>query len=145
MWHRGHSHRGPNRSQSPKRRLEKHADVSHLTPTSQDFSRELCGTFLLNSEQPKGFRIASDKIFSHRYLEDLFPENPYPKFGGVKISPPKFGERAPENTVKQVFSGDSPPKFGGCGFSGFFFGDNEVPGVYRDTFLTLLGHSRAPF
>ena len=36
-----------------------------------------------------------------------------PQIGGVKISPPKFRERAPENTVKQVFFEDSPPKFGG--------------------------------
>ena len=36
-----------------------------------------------------------------------------PQIRGVKISPPKFRERAPENTVKQVFFDDAPPKFGG--------------------------------
>ena len=37
------------------------------------------------------------------------PGNPYPQIWGVKISPPKFRECALENTVKQVFFGDSPP------------------------------------
>ena len=45
IWHRGCSHRRPNRSGSPNRRhfasldLKKHPDVSHRRPTSQDFRR----------------------------------------------------------------------------------------------------------
>ena len=45
IWHRGRSHRRPNRSGSPNRRhfasldLKKHPDFSHRSPTSQDFRR----------------------------------------------------------------------------------------------------------
>ena len=45
IWHRGCSHRRPNRSGSPNRRhfasldLKKHPDFSHRRPTSQDFRR----------------------------------------------------------------------------------------------------------
>ena len=46
IWHRGRSHRKPNRSGSPNRRhfasldLRKHADISHRRPTSQDFRQK---------------------------------------------------------------------------------------------------------
>ena len=43
IWHRGRSHRRPNRNESPKRRhfasldLKRHADFSHRRPTSAGF------------------------------------------------------------------------------------------------------------
>ena len=64
IWHRGHSHRRPNRSGSPNRRhfasldRKKHADFLHRRPTSQDFRRR----FLWHSP------VISDQanVFSHR-------------------------------------------------------------------------------
>ena len=52
IWHRGRSHRRPNRSGSPNRRhfasldLKKHPDFSHCRPTSQDFRRRFFCHFL---------------------------------------------------------------------------------------------------
>ena len=86
-----------------------------------------------------------------------FPATDTPQIWGVKISLPKFRERAPENTIKQVFFvGDSPvnlhpPNLGGMGFQGSSpgpFGLQErsgatwlgVPhGVLFECFLALLG------
>ena len=61
IWHRGHSHRRPNRSQCQNHRhfasldLGSHADFSYRKPALQDFRGSFCGTFPVNSEQPKGF------------------------------------------------------------------------------------------
>ena len=69
IWHRGRSHRRPNRSWSPNRRhfaspdrILKHADFSHRRPTSQDLRRDFSGIFLLFQVRLMGFRIASEKI-----------------------------------------------------------------------------------
>ena len=57
-------------------------------------------------------RVSESKI-SH------FPANPRtlrthtPQIWVVRISPPKFRERSPENTVKQVLFEDPPPILGG--------------------------------
>ena len=73
IWHRGHSHRRPNRSQSQNHRhfasldLGSHADLSYRKPASQDFRGSFCGSFPVNSDQPKGFSHRwSEKNFSHR-------------------------------------------------------------------------------
>ena len=71
IWHRGHSHRRPNRSGSPNRKhftsldLKKHAYFSHRRPTSQDFRRRFFWHFPMLSDQvnvfsqrKKRFRIA---------------------------------------------------------------------------------------
>ena len=78
IWHRGCSHRRPNRSGSPNRRhfasldLKKHPDFSHRRPTSQDFRRLFFWHFPVISDQANHsecvfaslaknlFRIASD-------------------------------------------------------------------------------------
>ena len=63
IWHRGRSHRRPNRSGSPNRRhlasldLKKHADFSHRRPTSQDFRRRFFSHFLVISDQASGFSL----------------------------------------------------------------------------------------
>ena len=60
IWHRGRSHRRPNRSESPNRRhfasldLKKRADFSHRRPTSQDFRRDFSAIFLVISDQANG-------------------------------------------------------------------------------------------
>ena len=60
IWHRGRSHRRPNRSESPNRRhfaslnLKKHADFSHRRPTSHDFRRDFSAIFLVSSDQANG-------------------------------------------------------------------------------------------
>ena len=60
IWRRGHSHRRPNRSESPNRRhfasfnTKMHADSSHRRPTSQDFTGASVA-FPVISEQTKGF------------------------------------------------------------------------------------------
>ena len=74
IWHRGCSHRRPNRSGSPNRRhfasldLKKHPDFPHRRPTSQDF-RSIFLAFSCDfrssecafaSLAEKLFRIASD-------------------------------------------------------------------------------------
>ena len=64
IWHRGRSHRRPNRNESPNRGhfasldLKKHADFSHRRPTSQDFRREFSAVFPVISDQTN--------VFSHR-------------------------------------------------------------------------------
>ena len=64
IWHRGRSHRRPNRSGSPNRRhfasldLKKHPDFSHPRPTSQDFRRLFFWHFPVISDQAN--------VFSHR-------------------------------------------------------------------------------
>ena len=64
IWHRGRSHRRPNRSGSPNRRhfasldLQKHANFSHRRPTSQDFCRRFFWHFPVISDQAN--------VFSHR-------------------------------------------------------------------------------
>ena len=64
IWHRGRSHRRPNRSGSPNRRhfasldLKKHPDFSHRRPTSQDFRRLFFWHFPVISDQAN--------VFSHR-------------------------------------------------------------------------------
>ena len=64
IWHRGSSHRRPNRSRSPNRRhvasldLKKHPDFSHRRPTSQVFRRLLFWHFPVISDQAN--------VFSHR-------------------------------------------------------------------------------
>ena len=79
IWHRGRSHRRPNRSGSPNRRhfasldLNKHPDFSHRRPASQDFRRlfflafswdfrssECVFASLAKKKKKKLFRIASD-------------------------------------------------------------------------------------
>ena len=61
IWHRGRSHRRPNRNESPNRRhfasldLKKHADFSHRRPTSQNFRRDSSAIFVAISEQANGF------------------------------------------------------------------------------------------
>ena len=75
-----------------------------------------------------------------------------PQIRGVKISPPKFGEWAPENTVKMVVFEDSPLKFGGwkpipppkigggMGFQGKSFAIRSLQ-VSRDMKSTAAGPS----
>ena len=70
IWHRGHSHRRPNRSQSPNRRhfasldLKEHPDFSHRRPTSQDFRRLFFWHFPVISDQ--------ENVFSHRQRKKNF-------------------------------------------------------------------------
>ena len=67
IWHRGRSHRRPNRNESPDRSyfasldLKKHADFSHRRPTSQDFRSEFSADFFFESLANWGcaIRIAS--------------------------------------------------------------------------------------
>ena len=60
IWHRGRSHRRPNRRESPNRRhfasldLKKHGDFSHRRPTSQDFRSLFSAIFLVISDQANG-------------------------------------------------------------------------------------------
>ena len=68
IWHRGRSHRRPNRSGSPNRRhfaslgLKKHPDFSHRRPTSQDFRWLFFSrNFLWFQIKRMCFRIASEK------------------------------------------------------------------------------------
>ena len=64
IWHRGCSHRRPNRSGSPNRShfasldLKKPSDFSHRRPTSQDFRRHFFWHFPVTSDQAN--------VFSHR-------------------------------------------------------------------------------
>ena len=57
IWHRGRSHRRPNRNGSPNRKhfasldLKKHADFSHRRPTSQNFRRRFFWHFPVISDQ----------------------------------------------------------------------------------------------
>ena len=70
IWHRGRSHRRPNRSGSPNRRhfasldLKKHPHFSHRKPTSQDFCRLFFWHFPAISDQAD--------VFSHRDAKKLF-------------------------------------------------------------------------
>ena len=75
IWHRGRSHRRPNRSGSPHRRhfasldLKKHPDSSHRRPTSQDFRRCFSCIFLRFQIKRMCFRIATKHFF--RIASDL--------------------------------------------------------------------------
>ena len=70
IWHRGRSHRRPNRSGSPKRRhfasldRKKHADFSHRRPTSQDFCRRFFCHFPVISDQANVLSHRDEKITS---------------------------------------------------------------------------------
>ena len=53
----------------------------------------------------------------------------------MKISPPRFGEGAPENTVKQVFLEDSPPQIRGVKISPPRFGEGAPENTVKQVFL----------
>ena len=81
IWHRGRSHRRPNRSESPNRRhfasldLQKHADFSHRRPTSQDFRRDVSAVFLVFQIKLMGFRIATTKACGDNGISDEYAVN----------------------------------------------------------------------
>ena len=88
-----------------------HGDAGDTADSTLNAQQTLCLCFPFRATGPQ-FRI----LKTHT-----------PQIQGVKISPPEFKEKAPNNAAKQVIFEGSPPNLGGesspsefgeCGFSG---------------------------